>query len=102
MDYSIKKRLNQDITVYPFISRDGAGDATYAEEPTVLRGFMYGYTRVVRNLEGVEVISKKTLYLTQMITVNDLIMVGDKKYPIIDFQIWPEENGDGGLVEVLL
>ena len=101
MDYSIKKRLNQNITIHPFISRDGAADASYGT-PIVLKGFAYGYVRTVRNLKGEEVVSKKTIYLTQEVSKDDLVEIDNGKFPIIDFQIWPEENGESGLVGVLL
>lgn len=79
-----------DIEWYPVIDVDGAGDKTYAEQPTLIKAYQSGTVKLIRNLSGEEEVSTMQLYIsgTSGIKLGDRIKLPDNggTYPVIKIQ----------------
>lgn len=84
MDPQIKKRRLHTVILYRVESKDGYGDIVYAD-PEDLQCYKEPRMRLIRNREGLQVTSEIQLYCDGLdfCKVDDLIEIGDRKYPII-------------------
>lgn len=57
-----KRKFDQDVVFESYLRRSGTGEPLYAPAQ-ILKGFSYGKTKTVRDNNGIEVISDKTLLL---------------------------------------
>ena len=84
---SLKTFLKNSVSVKPFQSRDGAGDASYGTEQ-ILKCYVVSKITTVVNAQGKEVISNIQTYLdgedsfVAGITDNDLFILNDKSYSV--------------------
>ena len=103
MDAGFKKWLNTTVQRQPFISQDGAGDATLGvSEPLVC--YTEGSARLIINASGEEVSSTKVLYVDGDVSIHlkDIIVVDGRKYPILQAIPYQSERGIVELTEVFL
>lgn len=62
MDFQVKGLLQQDIGIEQFVHRDGMGNRIYSE-PIVVKGYISGETKMIRDMDGNEVLSDNTIFL---------------------------------------
>jgi len=106
MDKLLKAYLKQNIVLTSFISRDGAGDATYAA-PTTVKGFLTGKTTVVISLTGVQRVSSQVIYFDEItgptIKAEDLMTLPNgKEFTVTDYKPYYNRKGEFDYVEVYL
>lgn len=76
---SIKDWINVPVTVKPFIKRTGTGDKVFGEEYTIMC-YPQGEVNIVRNWQGVEVVSHNHLYVdgdTKITKLDNVIFEGE-------------------------
>lgn len=80
---SIKDWINVPITVKPFIKRSATGDKIFGESYTVLC-YPQGEVNIVRNWQGVEVVSHNHLYMNgdEKVTKLDSIIFEGEELPV--------------------
>ena len=97
--------LTQSITCEPYIKPDGRGKPSYGTSKALTCAIL-GMLKMVRNMEGEEVISRETLYFNAdadslAITCHDRITLPDgRQPPIISVQPFYGEKGCMNMVEV--
>lgn len=68
---SIKPWLNIPVTIKPFIGRSATGDKLFGEPREVLC-YPQGKVSIVRNWQGVEVVSNNHLYMEGSVQITKL------------------------------
>lgn len=114
MDRQIRGMLNQQITIEKFKSKSSRGGKEY-HDPVVFPCYISGEVKMVRDEEGEEKVSTKTVYLdgTETASNDDLELgVGDistkdritlpdgTQPPVISIQPYRDEKGKLNVVEV--
>lgn len=84
MDAQIKKRRLHTVSRYPFMGSDAYGDFSFAD-PEPLLCYKEAKNRLVKNREGIEVISTTQLYCDGVSPafLGDEIEVDNVRRPII-------------------
>lgn len=108
MDIQVRLALlNQPVVVEPFLATDGRGAASYGP-PRTLSSYITGEQKMVRNLDGEEVISHESLFFDATpealaIRHKDRITLPDgRRPPIIAIQSLRGEGTSMDVVEVSL
>lgn len=106
MDKLLKRYLKQDIIVTSFLSRDGAGDATYAA-PVTVKGFLTGKTTVLISPAGVQRVSSQVIYFDEItgptIKHEDQLTLPDgREFTVTDYKPYYNGKGEFDYVEVYL
>ena len=96
---SLKKWLTVPIQLKPFLSYDGAGDKTYSAAQNIFC-YVEGKAVVVIDITGVEVTSRKQVYLDGSVAIKatDSIVLEGKE--LVIKAIAPFYDGNNGLVDV--
>lgn len=80
---SLKPWIDVPITIKPFIKRTATGDKVFGEDISVLC-YPQGEVKIVRNWQGVEVVSHNHLHVegdTVVTELDDIVFEG-KQYPV--------------------
>lgn len=107
MDYILKRKLNHNISIEPALPQSGRGDKSYGIAQS-FKCYPDGRRKLVRTVDGEEVVSVLTLYLdgtpeTETIKAEDRITLWDGRTPpIISVHPFYTERGIIDLVEVNL
>lgn len=79
---SVKKFVNVPMQIKPFVSYDGAGDASYGQAISTLC-YPCGKVTKVTNKDGVEVISTLILYVDgEPVSISDSIIFNGTEHTI--------------------
>ena len=76
MDKQVRGVLNQQVSIEKVKSEDGRGNITY-EDPVVMPCYISGETKMIRDEEGRERVSDRTLYIngSEEASNGDLIII---------------------------
>ena len=80
---SLKAWINVPIIIKPFIKRSATGDKVFGEEIHT-KCYPQGEVKIVRDWQGVEVVSHNHLHVegdTQVTELDDIVFEG-KSYPV--------------------
>lgn len=80
---SIKDWIDVPVTVKPFIKRSATGDKIFGDEYTILC-YPQGEVNIVRNWQGVEIVSHNHLYINgdEKVTKLDSIIFEGEELPV--------------------
>ena len=80
---SIKDWIDVPVTVKPFIKRGATGDKIFGDEYTILC-YPQGEVNIVRNWQGVEIVSHNHLYINgdEKVTKLDSIVFDGEELPV--------------------
>lgn len=96
----ITSYLNQTITLKSVSSLDEYGSPTYSSSSIKAR---FEYERkIVRNRDGVEVISEAACYTTTVVKPDDVITYDSKDWTVIAVAVLPDLGGSISHYEVRL
>lgn len=113
MHPQVQRLLNQQLSVRKPIHRDGRGNVTYGDAQ-VIPCYLTGQVRMIRTLEGQEVVSSRTIYITGTdaeLTELDKVREGVKyqvtlpdgsQPPILALQPYYNYKGELDYMEVFL
>lgn len=93
--------FNQDITLKVSSGVNDCNEPTY-NDPVTIKGRLQFSQKLVRNKEGVEVISEATLYTLMEVKVNDVITFNDVDWIVIKSYPVPDGNGNTFYYKVML
>lgn len=80
---SLKSWVNIPLSIKPFLKRTGTGDKSFGEIRNILC-YPHCDVKVIRNLQGVEVVSNTQLYIdgSEVISEHDELIFEQKTYTI--------------------
>lgn len=80
---SIKPWIEVPVTVKPFLRRSATGDKIFGDEYTILC-YPQGEVNIVRNWQGVEIVSHNHLYINgdEKVTKLDSIVFEGEELPV--------------------
>lgn len=87
----IANYLNQTATWYKAGKLDMYGAPSYTEQKIKVRWEFK--RRLVRNKEGIEVVSECRVFCQEPVKAGDKLKYGDATYPVINYSILPTLDG---------